>query len=186
MLRTAYQYRGQTLSRGAGGTPVEEGDGPTIEPEPNQQPNQPQTTMVGLGPAPFRHHREAPLNSPVWVKLGIDIHSSLCILFTMGNPLNAQAATPDPDHASSGVVMPANWFEVASRSGYEPSLVPMYAEVYGWKVGTHIQEVPPVELVMVDATSNIFLGTLTVCLGILFAVVASFRDNRTQPSTTQE
>lgn len=86
----------------------------------------------------------------------------------MGIPSNANhATTPE---TGPGVVLPANWWELASRSGMDPAERDMQIRHYGWKVGTHVAPVPPVELRTVDARAEVFTGTLLFGLGCVLAI----------------
>jgi len=73
--------------------------------------------------------------------------------------------------------LPANWQEVAARTGHDPQEVQFQKDTYGWTVGTEVQEVPPVELVYVkDLTPWVILAwfTLLTIFGS-FAVTTGWR-----------
>lgn len=73
---------------GAGQSPVEEGEGLTIDPIPRTMIPQRHIHLIADPFAPFRPSRAAPVNSRL-EKRRLDTHPHFCILDTMDTPLKA-------------------------------------------------------------------------------------------------
>jgi len=81
----------------------------------------------------------------------------------------AHAATPA---TGSGVVLPANWWDVAAYYGQDPALVAVYKDVYGWQVGTHVESLPVRTPRVVDATVPLTIAHVVLALGVILALTA--------------
>jgi len=96
----------------------------------------------------------------------------------MDSPSNPQGATPS---TGGGVVLPANWWQVAANAGYDPAEVEMQIRAYGWKVGTEIIELPARGVKVVDARQEVALGQVLLLVGFLIALAMAFRQSAPNP-----